>query len=138
MNWALTKDPKIFLIPPFKGAVSRDFRTFFIKQCPWDPDSQANFLILLRIRPDMINFRTQKSYKRCQWHLSERYRKKTIKQTLEIGQSCFWRKKYIFFGNNSKIPKIEYNHLIWTENYNFYFDKTSLDTSIFLKMKIRG
>jgi hypothetical protein len=46
-----------------------DPRFFSLNNTPWAPDSRAKAsLILLRIRRDMIDFRTQKSCMRCQWH----------------------------------------------------------------------
>jgi hypothetical protein len=59
-----------------KGTVSRDFRpSVFIHQTiPPGPliHGLTPFWILLRIRRDMINFRTQKSCMRCHWYRMHR------------------------------------------------------------------
>jgi hypothetical protein len=68
LHWPL---PNFGNLPALKGTVSRDFRaSVFSSNNTSRPliHGLKPFWILLRIRRDMIDLRTQKSCRRCQWH----------------------------------------------------------------------
>jgi hypothetical protein len=69
VQWSIAEHAYTVWVTPIKGTVSRDFRpsVFFIKQYPLGPwfTGLKPFWILLWIRRDMIDFRTQKLCMRC-------------------------------------------------------------------------